>query len=111
MRIVKVPPQIADLRREVLAATTVVSCPVFAPVTNRTCFLYSLAGVVTLTQRPKALPKATRTEARTGLSTTTPYVIGVVRVFLAALCGSAELLAPAVCHPASCPLFMDRAQT
>ena len=32
MRIVKVPPQIADLRREVLAATTVVSCPVFAPV-------------------------------------------------------------------------------
>ena len=34
MRIVKVPPQIADLRREVLAATTVVSCPVFAPVIN-----------------------------------------------------------------------------
>ena len=32
MTIVKVPPQIADLRREVLAATTVVSCPVFAPV-------------------------------------------------------------------------------
>ena len=32
IRIVKVPPQIADLRREVLAATTVVSFPVFAPV-------------------------------------------------------------------------------
>ena len=32
MRIVKVPPQIADLRREVLAVPTVVRCPVFAPV-------------------------------------------------------------------------------
>ena len=34
MTIVKVPPQIADLRREVLAATTVVSCPVFAADTS-----------------------------------------------------------------------------